>query len=146
MIQKFKKNNAGFTLVELIVVIAILGVLMAVLVPQYIQYVERSRQAVDINYMGEVAHNIAIETATMESTTGVTFTITFDNATGAYTLANTGTTFTATDLGILNTNVHAIAANNAFKSKRFQTTALATKMTVTNGTIANLPVANNSNS
>ena len=51
MIQKLKKNNAGFTLVELIVVIAILGVLMAVLVPQYIQYVEKSRLGVDNSYI-----------------------------------------------------------------------------------------------
>lgn len=41
-----KKKNAGFTLVETIVVIAILGVLMAVLVPQYIQYVEKSRAGI----------------------------------------------------------------------------------------------------
>ena len=40
MLQNIKKDNKGFTLVELIVVIAILGVLMAVLVPQYIRYVE----------------------------------------------------------------------------------------------------------
>lgn len=41
-----KKNRKGFTLVELIVVVAILGVLMAVLVPQYIQYIEKSRAQV----------------------------------------------------------------------------------------------------
>ncbi|MBP8641185.1 MAG: type II secretion system protein [Oscillospiraceae bacterium] len=40
-----KQNKNGFTLIELIVVVAILGVLMAVLVPQYIQYVQKSREA-----------------------------------------------------------------------------------------------------
>ena len=59
-----KKNNKGFTLVELIVVIAILGVLMAVLVPQYIQYVEKSRISADESAVGEIIH--AIEAALAE--------------------------------------------------------------------------------
>ena len=46
MMKNLKINRKGFTLVELIVVIAILGVLMAVLVPQYIHYVEKSREGV----------------------------------------------------------------------------------------------------
>lgn len=41
-----KRKNAGFSLVEVIVVTAILGILMAVLVPQYIQYVKKSRAEV----------------------------------------------------------------------------------------------------
>ena len=61
--QNLKKNNKGFTLVELIVVIAILGVLMAVLVPQYIQYVEKSRIGVDESAVSEVAHAIEISMA-----------------------------------------------------------------------------------
>ncbi len=43
-----KKNNKGFTLVELIIVVAIIAVLAAVLAPQYLQYVERSRQSNDL--------------------------------------------------------------------------------------------------
>ncbi len=43
-----KQNNKGFTLVELIIVIAIIAVLAAVLAPQYMRYVERGRQSNDI--------------------------------------------------------------------------------------------------
>lgn len=65
MKKLMKKNigNNGFTLVELIVVIAILGVLMAVLVPQYIQYVEKARVATDEAAIAEVAHSAEIASA-----------------------------------------------------------------------------------
>lgn len=40
-------NNKGFSLVELIVVIAIMAVLVAVLAPQFTKYIDRSRQSND---------------------------------------------------------------------------------------------------
>lgn len=40
-------NNKGFSLIELIVVVAIMAVLIGVLAPQYIKYVEKSRVSVD---------------------------------------------------------------------------------------------------
>lgn len=44
-----KLNNKGFSLVELIIVIAIMAVLIGVLAPQYIKYVERSRESADLD-------------------------------------------------------------------------------------------------
>ena len=78
-----KLNNKGFTLVELIVVIAILGVLAAVLAPQYIQYVEKSKQSADVQAAStiEQAMNVLcadgafVDGDTVTWTTGTTGTI-----------------------------------------------------------------------
>ncbi|MGN0242255.1 MAG: type IV pilin protein [Candidatus Weimeria sp.] len=40
-----KKKNKGFTLLELIIVVAIIGILVAILTPSYIEYVNKSRFA-----------------------------------------------------------------------------------------------------
>lgn len=42
-----KMNNKGFSLVELIIVIAIMAILIVVLAPQYLKYVEKSRVSAD---------------------------------------------------------------------------------------------------
>lgn len=48
-LKEKKLNNKGFSLVELIIVIAIMAVLIGVLAPQYLKYVEKSRQSSDID-------------------------------------------------------------------------------------------------
>lgn len=42
-----RKSNQGFSLIELIIVVAIMAVLIGTLAPQYIKYVERSRTVTD---------------------------------------------------------------------------------------------------
>ncbi len=49
-------NNKGFSLVELVVVIAIMAVLMSVLAPQLITYLEKSRASKDQSMLDEILH------------------------------------------------------------------------------------------
>lgn len=60
MNQMNNNKNKGFSLVELIVVIAIMAVMVAVLAPSLLQYVERSRAQKDDSAMGEVANAIML--------------------------------------------------------------------------------------
>ncbi len=59
-----KMNNKGFSLVELIVVIAIMAVLVGVLAPTLIKNVEKSRESTDLQNVEEI--KTAIETFVAE--------------------------------------------------------------------------------
>ncbi len=74
-----KKSNKGFTLVELIIVVAIIAVLAAVLAPQYLQYVERSREANDIQVATQImrATTAVMNDPQNELPSGTNFTVTW---------------------------------------------------------------------
>lgn len=58
-----KKNNKGFSLIELIVVVAIMAVLVGVLAPTYLRYVEKTRLQKDVSAVGEFVQAIKVAAA-----------------------------------------------------------------------------------
>lgn len=77
------KSNGGFTLVELIVVIAILAILAGVALPAYSGYITKAKDAAAITELDAVATAVQAARATA---TGEIKTITVDGTTGAVTV------------------------------------------------------------
>ncbi|MCR5420110.1 MAG: type II secretion system GspH family protein [Lachnospiraceae bacterium] len=55
-----RNNESGFSLVELIIVIAIMAILIALLAPQYVRYVEKSRLANDVQVIAAIHNALAV--------------------------------------------------------------------------------------
>ena len=56
------KNNKGFSLVELIIVIAIMAILVGVMAPQLIKYIEKSKVSSDTQ-VADTVHSAILDTA-----------------------------------------------------------------------------------
>lgn len=97
-----KKNNKGFTLAELLIVVAIIAVLVAVSIPIFTAQLEKSREATDIaNIRSAYAEAVAAQLSDIE---GVTDTATLQTALGGkYYNAATGK-FDATGTELKGTN------------------------------------------
>jgi len=63
MFKNLKKNKKGFSLVELIVVIAIMAVLVGVLAPTLLTNIEKSRESKDIQVLDSVASAVQMALA-----------------------------------------------------------------------------------
>ena len=61
-----KKDNKGFSLVELIVVVLIMAIVAVALAPQVMKWVENSRKATDVTNYGHVAEALEVAYAKEE--------------------------------------------------------------------------------
>ncbi|MBD5451962.1 MAG: prepilin-type N-terminal cleavage/methylation domain-containing protein [Lachnospiraceae bacterium] len=67
-LKETKLNNKGFSLVELIIVIAIMAVLIGVLAPQYLKYVEKSRVSTDRDNVTSIESALQVWAADPDAT------------------------------------------------------------------------------
>lgn len=125
-LKEKKLNNKGFSLVELIIVIAIMAVLIGVLAPQYLKYVEKSRQSADLdNYESMLS---AIETYAADPAT-VTWTDGAISVSATGVVTPTGSVINAFDEAGIK------AANVTIKSTAYQNTTIDVKKNATTGFI-----------
>ena len=114
-----KRDNKGFSLVELIIVIAIMAVLVAVLAPQLLKYVERSRLAKDNTNLDEIGRAIVIalteDAINKEVGTGTTVTLSNDGVSDG-TLAS-GSASLLAELNATLGGKYAPLTSNTYKTK-----------------------------
>ena len=119
-----KMNNKGFSLVELIIVIAIMAILIAVLAPQYLRYVERSRLQSDNSAVGEVANAVKVAAANDNVNTDIGTSCTVDVAS-----VSSGVTS-------LDAEIQAVCGTAVvFRSNTYGTSTPTLNVTVTGGVV-----------
>lgn len=77
-------NNKGFSLVELVIVVAIMAILVVILAPQYVRYVERARNSADLQNAIEIVTALQLYASDPESEAA---TIPAEGSTGSITIA-----------------------------------------------------------
>ena len=131
-----KTNNKGFSLVELIVVVAIMAVLMVVVAPQMLRYVERTRLQKDNSAIGEIVNAVKIAMAdeTINTSVGASKDITFaGGANSAKTVTFSGGADGSLEKEL--ENMFGASFTTSSNSYRDSATALKIEITNTSGTV-----------
>lgn len=90
-----KKTQKGFTLIELMIVVAVIGVLSAIAVPQYQKYVAKSEAASALATVAALKSNIETDLATTGAFPALTATSSGDAGLGVPVVTSGTIAFTA---------------------------------------------------
>lgn len=131
-------GNKGFSLVELIVVIAIMAVLVGVLAPTLIKNVEKSRESTDVQNLdsmrGAVVTMLSNEKyydSLVPASGNATYTVTF-SASGCTISGSGAPTAFSTNQANMQTELFETVGNFQPKSKTAKATGVTTQFTVSN--------------
>ena len=135
-----KMNDKGFSLVELIIVIAIMAILIAVLAPQYLRYVEKSRLQADNSAVGEIANaaKVAVANDAINKeipTAGANISIPNSTASAVAVTGASGS--------LLQTEIdNVIGSNVLLKSNAYKSTAPTISVTIDSAGVATVTASN----
>lgn len=104
MVRSIEK---GFTLIELMIVVAILGILAAIAYPSYTGYIERGIRADTMSEMQQIASRIESNKITYRRYDRIPLNTIFSN-----TVSGAGTTFPSSGTPIYNITISPVAGNN----------------------------------
>lgn len=91
-------NNEGFSLVELIIVIAIMAILAAALAPQLIKYIDNSRKSADVQSGQSIATAVGVALTNEEAYSDALSSITEDPGSTTFWVSACKSTAPATDV------------------------------------------------
>lgn len=135
--EKRKLNNEGFSLIELIVVIAIMAILVGALAPQFLKYIERTNVSTDMQNVQALKTAVEVYVADQASTGNaisddlkISLVHNASPATATISSAGASVTLNATDFGLSN-------LATTLKSKNWSASVVYTYSKTTNTWSAN---------
>ena len=129
------KNNKGFSLVELIIVIAIMAILVGVMAPQLIKYIEKTNVSSDAQVCDSIRSAITTAMLDPEVVNAATPGLPTVDGTGKVTAIPEGEFKNAVDeiLGLATGSDPSAATNYKFKSHVGSATASGLTIVIKNG-------------
>uniref|UniRef100_UPI003FEFB586 type II secretion system protein n=1 Tax=Waltera intestinalis TaxID=2606635 RepID=UPI003FEFB586 len=137
--NKKQKNltNKGFSLVELIIVIAIMAVLVGVLAPQFLKYVEQSRNSTDRDNAAAMESAFMVWGTELTAPTGETLYVTDTTGTTATVTASANVAFSGTNAAALQSALKNAGLDNSTRcvSKQKWASYVITVIVESDGTV-----------